>query len=208
MLTVLVANVKGGCGKTTVSTHLAAAFATAGLKTALADVDRQQSSLGWLKRRPTDAAPISGLDWTREMGKVPKKTDRLVIDAPAAMRMKQVEDFVREADVIVVPVLPGQFDEDATKRFLKRLDDLKPIRKSKTDVAIIGNRLRAHSRAAKALDMFLDPLGQRVATRLRDSADYIDVSRRGLSLFDLTTKRAETVRSDWGPLLQMVERAG
>jgi len=208
MLTVLVSNVKGGCGKTTVSTHLAAAFAAGGLKTALADVDRQQSSLAWLRRRPPEAASISGLDWSKEIGRAPKKLDRLVIDAPAAMRMKQVEDLVREADVIVVPVLPGQFDEDATKRFLKRLDDLKPIRKSKTDVAIIGNRLRANSRAARALDAFFEPLGQRVATRLRDSADYMDVARRGLSLFDFTTKRAQTLQTDWGPLLQMVERAG
>jgi len=48
MISVLVANAKGGCGKTTVSTNLATAFANAGLHTALADNDRQRSCLTWL----------------------------------------------------------------------------------------------------------------------------------------------------------------
>jgi cellulose biosynthesis protein BcsQ len=63
MITVLVANSKGGCGKTTIATHLAAAFAGAGLRAALADADRQGSSLGWLRARPDGAAPIQALDW-------------------------------------------------------------------------------------------------------------------------------------------------
>ena len=44
MRAILVANIKGGCGKTTVATHLAAAFACAGQATALADLDRWLAS--------------------------------------------------------------------------------------------------------------------------------------------------------------------
>ena len=90
MITVLVANTKGGCGKTTIATHLAAAFATTGLRAALADVDKQGSSLGWLKTRPDTTAPIQALDWRDGPGKLPKDTDRLVIDAPAGMKMKKI----------------------------------------------------------------------------------------------------------------------
>lgn len=205
MLTVLVANTKGGCGKTTIATHLAAAFAAGGLATALADVDRQRSSLGWLDRRPDQAATIRGVDWVKEIGGPPKKTARLVIDAPAAMKIKQVEDLIRMADVIVLPVLPSAFDEGATARFLGRIEDLKPVRKSKTQVAVIGNRLRPRTRAAGRLDRFLDALGHRVVARLRDSALYPDTADQGLSLFDLTAKRARTVREDWTPLIRMVE---
>ena len=57
MISVLVANPKGGCGKTTIATHLAAAFANGGLRTALADTDRQRSCLGWLDARPDWLAP-------------------------------------------------------------------------------------------------------------------------------------------------------
>jgi len=207
MLTVLVANTKGGCGKTTIATHLASAFAAGGLATALADVDRQRSSLGWLDRRPAEAAPIRGVDWAKDIGDPPKKTARLVIDAPAAMKIRQVEDLIRMADVIVLPVLPSAFDEAATAKFLGRIEELKPIRKSKTQVAVVGNRLRPRTRAAARLDVFLAGLGHDVAARLRDSALYTDMADQGLSLFDLSAKRAREVRADWTPLIRVIEGA-
>ena len=114
MITVLVANTKGGCGKTTVATHLAAAFATGGLRSALADADKQGSSLGWLRGRPASAAPIRALDWRDGPDKTPKQVDRLIIDAPAAMKMTKIADLLRLADIIVVPVLPSGFDTAAT----------------------------------------------------------------------------------------------
>ena len=204
-LTVLVANTKGGCGKTTIATNLAAAFAGAGLITALADGDRQGSSLGWLRRRPETSPTITGLDWGKTDGGTPKKMARLVIDAPAAMRLKRAEALIKLADVIVLPVLPSPYDEAATARFLKRIEDLKPIRKSRTAVAVVGNRLRQRTRASARLDAFLDGVGQTVVTRLRDSALYAETAAKGLSLFDLTTRRAADARQDWSPLLRAVE---
>ena len=205
MLSVLVANTKGGCGKTTIATHLAGAFAAAGLRTALADVDRQRSSLNWLRRRPDWAAPIKGLDWVKKIGDPGPDVARLVIDMPAAMRMTDVRELVREAHVILVPILPSVFDEDTTAQFLSKLDGFKPIRKHKKDVAVIRNRIRGGSRAAAHLDGFLAGLHHKVAARVPDRAIYPDVAARGLSLFDLKTKQAEDLREDWFPLLRFVE---
>jgi len=207
MLSVLVSNIKGGVGKTTIATHIAASFATAGHRTVLAEVDRQRSSLGWLDRRPADAAPIQGLDWTKDIGDVPKGIDRLVIDAPAAMKGKDVELLVRESDVVVLPVLPGAFDEAATERFLSKLDELKTIRKNKTPVAVVGNRLRPRTKAAERLDSFLSGVGHTVVTRLRDSQIYPDLAAAGLTLFDMKGKRVVDLRADWTPLLDYIARA-
>ena len=205
MRTILVANTKGGCGKTSIATNLAAAFAKAGHVTQLADVDRQRSALGWLKRRPADRPAIDGLDWVKAITKPAKSVSRLVIDSPAAMRKAQVEDMVRQADVVVLPVLPSVFDEAATEAFLGRLDDLKRIRKDRTGVAVVGNRMRVRTRAADQLDRFLDGLGHRVVTRLRDSALYAEAAAGGLGLVDLPASRASTPRSDWQPLLTWLD---
>ena len=205
MLSVLVANSKGGCGKTTIATQLAGAFAGAGLKTALADADRQRSSLHWVGRRPDTAPPVRSLDWVKSIGRPPKSVARLIIDAPAAMRDKQVEALVGMADVIVLPVLPSAFDEGATSRFLARLEALKPNRKNKKAVALFGNRMRARTRAAARVDDFLVCLGHRVVTRLRDSTLYAETAALGLSLFDMTGKRVEMLRDDWADLLRYIE---
>ncbi len=207
MRTILVANIKGGCGKTTIATHLAAACAGAGHSTVLADVDRQRSALGWLDRRPASATALLGLDWTKDVTGTPKGTRRLVIDAPAALKTKQIEELVKMADLVVLPVLPGAFDEQATRRFLDKLDELKSIARNKTSVAVVGNRLRPRTKAADRLDQFLGGVGHRVVTRLRDSQIYADAAASGLSLFDLTGKRAAEHRADWVPLLAYIDEA-
>lgn len=205
MLVALVANIKGGCGKTTIATHLAAAMAVDGRRAALADADRQRSSLGWLERRPETAAGIVGLDWTRDFMETPRGFDRLVVDAPAALKTERIKDLVKLADIIVLPVLPGAFDEAATRRFLDKLEEMKSIAKNKKAVAIVGNRLRPRTRAAERLDRFLADAGHEVVARLRDSQAYPDAADAGLSIFDMGGKRLADLKSDWDPLLARVE---
>lgn len=205
MISVLVANTKGGCGKTTLAIHIAAAFANRGFKTALADADRQRSSLGWLGRRPITAAPIGALDWTDEVEKLPKGIDRLVIDGAASMKRKSTHELIRMADVIVVPVLPSIWDQGATEGFLAELQTLKPIRKNRKPVAVIRNRVRPRSKAAQRLDVFLARVEHHDLGALPDRAVYDEVAADGLSLFDLTGLRAAALRRDWAHLLGYVD---
>lgn len=206
MLSVLVGNIKGGCGKTTIATHLATAFAQRGLKTAIGDCDRQRSSLNWLKRRSETAAAIQGLDWSKDLGDAPKGLERLIIDAPAAMHHKDVEDLIRIADVVVVPVLPGAFDQDATAHFLKKLSEVKAVRKNKRVVAIVGNRLRLGTKASEQLDTFFGSLGFPVVARLRDSQIYPNVAAAGSSVLEGNDRRARDYAAEWAPLLGLLDR--
>jgi chromosome partitioning protein len=207
MMIVLVANTKGGCGKTTVSTHVAASLACDGHRTALADADRQRSSLEWTRLRPGSAAPIAGLDWTKTLTDPPKGLDRLVIDAPAAIKRKHLFQLVGMADLIVVPVLPSAFDQGSTAAFLARLHQLKAIRKSRKPVGVLRNRVRAHTRATARLARFLAETEHADLGALADRAIYNDVAAQGLSLFDLSGRPAERLRADWAPLLDYVDRA-
>jgi chromosome partitioning protein len=205
MLRVLVTNIKGGCGKTTIATNLAAAFAAGGFATGLAEVDRQRSSLTWLKLRGGHGRPIAGLDWRKEVGSAPSELRRLVIDAPANLRMRHVDELIAEADLVVVPVLASVFDEGSTERFLAKLEELKPIRKGRKSVALVANRLRPRSKAAQRLDAFLERLGQPVAARFGDRAVYGELAVQGLSVFDMDGQLARPVREEWRPLLNTIE---
>ena len=205
MLRVLITNFKGGCGKTTIATNLAAAFAAGGFATGLAEVDRQRSSLSWLKLRDGHARPIQGLDWRKQVGEIPPELRRLVIDAPANLRMRHVDDLISESDLVVVPVLASVFDEGSTQRFLAKLDELKPIRKGRKTVALVANRLRPRSKATQRLESFLERLGQPIAARLGDRAIYGELAAQGLSIFDIDGQQARPVREEWRPLLNAIE---
>jgi chromosome partitioning protein len=208
VLGILVANAKGGCGKTTIATQLAAALAGGGRFTVLADADRQRSSLGWLARRPSKAARIDGLDWSKETGVPVRRTERLVIDAAPAPRGKRIAELVKAADLVILPVLPSPFDETATHRFLDRLERVGAIAKGRKPLAVIGNRVRAGTRAAERLEKFFGDIGHPILARLRDSQFYSDAAVKGVSLFDMPRgKRARELCGDWQPLLDFVERA-
>jgi chromosome partitioning protein len=205
MLTILVTNTKGGCGKTTIATGLAGAFALTGSRTVLADCDRQKSSLGWVSRRPLGAPAITPVNWSKDTQPLPPKTQRLVIDSPAALKRKRLEELVRLADIVILPVLPSVFDETTTRRFLTTLEKLKPVRKGKRPVAVIGNRVRARTRTAARLDDFLGEVGQRSVASLRDTQLYPASAAAGLSLFDLRSRRAAGFVGDWQPLLSFID---
>jgi chromosome partitioning protein len=204
MIAVLVANTKGGCGKTTISTHIAAAFANSGRRTALADADRQHSSFQWARLRPGTVAQIAPLDWVSKLTDPPRGTECLVIDAAAAMKTKHVFELVKMADLIIVPVLASAFDQSTTAAFLTRLNELKPIRKNRKPVAVVRNRVRPRTHAAAHLARFLHRIEHQDLGTLTDRTIYNDVAAAGLSIFDLPGRRAETSRQDWLAVLDYV----
>src|SRR5687768_4185720 len=107
MRTVLVASSKGGAGKTTIATNLAAQSALEGRRTALLDADRQQSSAHWAAKRAGLESAVLPLDGTRRGWEkhLPPDTQRLVIDAPAGAWGAELAPFLDRADAVIVPVL-------------------------------------------------------------------------------------------------------
>ena len=207
MRAVLVANAKGGVGKTTAAATLAAAFAVSGARVALADADRQRSALRWAKLRPAAAAPVTPLDWSKDkaIGDAPKKLDWLVIDAPGAIKGDKAEALVAESDRIVAPLTPSVFDLAATEAFLDRLEEIRRMRKGKASVHVVANRARK-GRALNALLVGLEARGHAPAALLTDRAAYPDLAAQGLTVFDRDLKSCLTLREAWQPLLDVLRQ--
>ena len=205
---ICVINWKGGCGKTTIATHLAVALAASGLKTGLADFDRQKTAKLWQKLRPKDVVAVSLLDWRRDFGQCPESLQRMVVDCPPSLGTKRVRDIIAESDVAVVPLLPSIFDEMATLRFLKRLEAIKAVRKHRKRVLLVANRYRAGRRASKRLEQFLLSHGLVLTARVPESEIYSDLAREGLTVFDRKSKTALEHQQAWMPLIHAVEMRG
>lgn len=206
MKTILVANRKGGCGKTMTAITIASALARMGGKTALADADPQKSALRWLKMRPADVPKIIGVDWTKsgKVGDVPKNIDWLVIDAPGAIRDGRAESLISEAKAVIAPVLPSFFDEDSTRRFLNDIEDIKRIRKGKVGLHVIANRIRTNQKSTLRLKTFFEELGHEPLAWISDRTAYADLAEDGLAVFDKPRTSYDAMRTQWAPVVAAI----
>ncbi|HEX9390448.1 MAG TPA: ParA family protein [Usitatibacteraceae bacterium] len=198
MKTVLIANPKGGAGKTTLSTNLAGYLAARGEQVYLWDLDRQKSALYWLSQRPATLPLIQRLDSARQ--KVEEGV--LVLDSPAGLHGEKLADMVKRVEKVLVPIVPSSLDMAATRTFLDELLDEKSVRKGKAFVAIVGMRVDARTRAAERLDDFLAPIDLPVLTHLRDTQNYVTAAFEGKSIFDMAPSIVAQDVAQWQPIAQ------
>lgn len=203
----LIANPKGGVGKSTLSTNLAGWMARQGYKVMLGDIDRQQSSREWLRLRSPALPRIETWDIAPDRpARPPKETSHVVLDTPAGLHGKKLSQVLKLVQRVIVPLQPSLFDILATRHFLDALREEKEIRKHHAFVAVVGMRVDARTRAAGELERFLDDLGLPVLTCLRDTQNYVQAAAHGLSIFDLPPSRAEQDWVQWQPLIDWVEQ--
>jgi len=208
MKTVLVASSKGGVGKTTIATHLAAQSAVAGQRTVLVDADPQGSSTRWAQRRAGMPSAVLPIDGTRRnwLKLVPDGTQRIVIDGAAGQMGTDLESYLDQASAVIVPVLPSALDIEATVPFLNTLAKHPRVRKGQLPVALIANKLKPWTNASQqALDV-LNSWSIPVVGQLRDSQAYVMLTGLGRSLFDYNSQQVREHQEDWQPLLKWLNK--
>lgn len=203
MPVIVVANPKGGVGKSTLSTNIAGLLAHQGHAVMLGDVDRQQSARTWLGLRPEGVPRITGWDVARDdIVRPPKGTTHVVLDTPAGLHGKRLEQVMKIADKVVVPLQPSIFDIHATHDFIGEL--VKSRRSDKVEVGVVGMRIREGTISADQLKSFLGTLETPVVTFLRDTQNYVHLAARGLTLWDVAPSRVERDLEQWQPFITWI----
>lgn len=199
MPVIVIANPKGGVGKSTLATNIAGALAAAGHSVMLGDVDRQQSARQWLALRPPGRPPIQG--WVVAEGDVvrpPRGTTHVVLDTPAGLHGKRLDAVLKIADRLLIPLQPSLFDIQATHAFVQALQAHK--RAPQIRAGLVAMRVRERTLSFEQLQHYLATLPLPVVAALRDTQNYVQLAARGLTLWDVAPSRVERDLPQWEPL--------
>lgn len=208
MRKILVASSKGGCGKTTIATNLAAHFAQDNKNTVLVDADRQGSSQRWAEKRaglPAAVLAMSGLrrDWA---DKIPADAQRVVVDGPAGIRAGELAELLEHVDTLLIPVLPSSIDLEASEAFLADVAGLARVKRGKVAVGLVANRLKPWTTASQQAVEDMKRLPFPLVGQLRDTQGYVLVASLGKSIFDYNSEIIRSHQEDWEKILRWLKR--
>lgn len=204
----MVLNAKGGCGKSTLATNIAAYFASQweNAHVVLADFDPQQSSMDWLAARPPERPPITGINAVKEgLRHLPSNTDFLVMDARASTHGPDLTALVRHAETILVPVLPSSVDMAACDRFVEELKSIGRVERREVKIGVLANRVRETYSIFEELDEYLRKLRVPYIGHLRDAQNYVRAYTRGLGIHELPPYLAYPDWEQWEPVIKWLE---
>ena len=204
MPVIVVANPKGGVGKSTLATQVAGYYASQGREVMLGDSDRQESARLWLSLRPPELPRIQTWEISHDsIAKPPKGTTHAVIDTPAGLHGWRLNDVMKQADKVLVPLSASIFDIYATQEFLERL--LENRGKHGFEVGLVGVRIDPRTHAAEQLQAFVTQNALPMLTSLRQTTVYAHMAAQGLTLWDLNPLRVEKDLEQWRPVVDWLD---
>lgn len=209
MKKIVVLNPKGGSGKTTIATNLAACYALHGERPALMDLDPQGSSMRWLRKRPSDEPAVHGIAAFERSAavtrswqvRIPTECRAVIVDTPAAVDPHTLPDMTRGADAVLVPVMPSDIDIHATAKCIADLLLVAKIRRSEKRIGIIANRVRSNTRVSQSLTRFLASLDIPLIATLRDSQNYVRSAEIGIGVCEMPRWQVQHDLPQWQQIL-------
>ncbi len=203
MRTIMVLNSKGGSGKSTVATSIASYYATQGKKVVLVDCDPQGSSLDWLEARPSGRSSITGIDGSSGSFRAPRSADFVVFDTPAAVHGRELANFLRRPQSIIIPVLPSPIDMRAATPFIQKVLDNSRVARKEARVALVANRCRENYNIYHQLDSYLRRVRKApFISVLRETQNYVRAAERGLGIFELAPYSVRRDMDQWDPIIR------
>ena len=201
----MVMNAKGGCGKSTLATNIAAYFASQweNVNVTLADFDPQQSSMDWIETRSEDRPEITGLNAYKEgLKHLAPNTDYLIMDAPASTHGPDLTALLKHAETIIIPVLPSSIDMKAMARFIEEVRNVGRVERKEVKIGVIANRVRENYTIFEELDEYLSKMRVPYIGHLRDAQNYVRAYTRGIGVWELPPYLAWPDWEQWEPIVK------
>ncbi|MEY4294864.1 MAG: hypothetical protein RLY82_552 [Pseudomonadota bacterium] len=204
MPVIAIVNRKGGSGKSTIATHIAAYCTHQSISVMLGDVDRQQSTRSWLKlreQRHPQAKPILG--WAVNQSSAlrpPTGVSHVVLDTPGGLYGLDLARVVMFADAIIMPICNSVFDRDSAAQCWDELKMLPRIATGRCKLAVVGMRVDNRTLDSATLTQWATSRGLSYLGALRDAPAYVQCIEQGVTLFDLPKETVAQDLSEWQPI--------
>ncbi len=206
MPVIVIANPKGGVGKSTLSSNIAGYWAHQGHAVMLGDIDPQQSTALWLKLRPAGLPLIQPWEIDEQkMARPPKGVTHVVLDTPAGLHGKRLDEALKLADRVLIPLQASVFDIYPTQAFIEQVRAHR--HGAKVKLAVVGNRIKDHTKATEHLQEFLQTLQVPALSLLRDTQNYAHLAAHGLTLWDVPAAKVEKDLAQWAPITAWLDPA-
>ncbi len=216
---IVVANAKGGCGKSTLTTNICAYYSSKGLNVRLFDYDNQETSLEWLKIRQgqpllNKKGKIEGVSafksydhhHTRSwMLRIPENTERVIVDTPAGTTVNDLSAILLPNDHLIIPVMASPIDIKAAAKFIHSLIQQRNFKNKNINIAVIANRIKKKSKSYYDLEKFLFSSKIPFISSLRDTQLYSRAFEMGIGISDLKVSRVEKDKKQWLPIFRWCE---
>jgi chromosome partitioning protein len=213
---ILVANSKGGCGKTTIATNLAVAFANQGLKVSLLDCDRQASCLHWAEERNAQAPKVNTVANYHSADNLAEQiaqeqdngSDVIIMDVTGRHSDARLfEEALKASDLVLIPMLSSSLDIKAGERFVTDLMTHRVMRATPRPMGVIYNRAHNSSAHLQRFEDFLRCLSVPVISELRDSAVYVTAAETGIGVLEMRDSAAASKEyAAWRDIMLWIDR--
>jgi chromosome partitioning protein len=200
---IAVTNLKGGVGKTTITTNLAVELAHKGKKVCIVDTDLgQKSSMEWSGNRSEELLHIPvfgaiGKQLNKEIAKLNEEFDVVMIDGTPQIS-ELAERTVLASDLLIIPISPSIYDLRAFESFYEKVEQINSVREEqglrRVAVYVIINRVSEKTNLGKEI---IDALGDYsdikvFQTKLANRISYAESATQGMGAFEWKDAKAKT----------------
>lgn len=207
---IAILNPKGGCGKTTLATHIARALLDRGGSVLLVDTDPQGSARDWHAATEGNVLPIVGMDRAANLNTLPRIArdyQYTLIDGAAKLE-DMAAASITVADVVLIPVHPSPYDIWAVSDLAESIGLRQTITGGAPLAAFVVSRAIQHTKLAQdALDALRDTAFPTFQARTVQRQVYPQSAADGLTVFDLRHAKAiAEINGLTDELLRLIER--